>query len=109
MPRTLKNRAIRVIRAKLLNSPSTKVRARAVQTITANEAKTRFGEFLDMAQREPIRVLRHERVIGVLVSAQDFEEMRVFYANRLAQTLSQTAQNANLSPTQLDALLADES
>ena len=54
-------------------------------------------------------MLRHERVIGVLVSAQDFEEMRVFYADRLAQTLSQSAQNANLSPAQLDALLADES
>ena len=80
-----------------------------VQTITANEAKTRFGEFLDLAQREPVRVLRHDRVIGVMVSAQDFEEMRVFYANRLAQTLTQSAQQANLNEAQLDALLADES
>jgi PHD/YefM family antitoxin component YafN of YafNO toxin-antitoxin module len=107
----VKYHAIRLIRAKLLNLKPTqaKTRARAVQTITANEAKTRFGEFLDLAQREPVRVLRHERVIGVLVSAQDFEDMRVFYANRLAQTLSQSAQSANLSQAQVDTLLADES
>ncbi len=47
-------------------------------TITANAAKARFDEFLNIAQREPVRVLRHERVIGVMVSAQDFEAMRVF-------------------------------
>ena len=80
-----------------------------MQTFTANEAKTRFGEFLDIVQREPVRVLRHDRVIGVMVSAQDFEEMRMFYANRLAQALTQSAQQANLTETQLDALLVDES
>ncbi len=80
-----------------------------MQTISANDAKTRFGEFLDLAQREPVRVLRHDRVIGVLVSAQDFEDMRLFYANRLAQTLSQSAQRTNLSQAQLDVLLAEES
>jgi PHD/YefM family antitoxin component YafN of YafNO toxin-antitoxin module len=41
-------------------------------TMTANEAKTRFGEFLDQAQREPVRVMRHDRVVGVMVSAQDY-------------------------------------
>ncbi len=80
-----------------------------MQTMTANDAKTRFGEFLDLVQREPVRVLRHERVIGVMVSAQDYEAMRTFYANRLAHTLAQSAQQANLSQAQLDALLADES
>ncbi len=80
-----------------------------MQTMTANDAKTRFGEFLDLVQREPVRVLRHERVIGVMVSAQDYEAMRTFYADRLAHTLAQSAQQANLSGAQLDALLAEDS
>ena len=42
-----------------------------MRTYTVNEARTRFGEFLDEAQRAPVRVMRHERVVGVLVSAQD--------------------------------------
>ena len=51
-----------------------------MKTYTANEAKTRFGEFIDEAQREPVRVMRHDRVVGVMVSAQDYEAMRAFYS-----------------------------
>ncbi|MBC5766950.1 type II toxin-antitoxin system Phd/YefM family antitoxin [Ramlibacter albus] len=83
-----------------------------MQTFSANEAKTRFGEFIDRVQREPVRVMRHDRVVGVMVSAEDYEAMRVFYANRLQQTLDQSAANAKragLTPKQLKALLADES
>jgi len=83
-----------------------------MQTFTANQAKTHFGEFLDLAQREPVRVMRRDRVVGVLVSAQDYEAMRVFYADRLQHTLNQSAALAlqqGLSQETLDALLADES
>ncbi|MEQ1595877.1 MAG: type II toxin-antitoxin system Phd/YefM family antitoxin [Casimicrobium sp.] len=83
-----------------------------MQTYTANEAKTRFGEFLDRAQREPVAVMRHERMVGVMVSAQDFEAMRAFYADRLQHTLNESAaaaKRAGLTPAALDALLADES
>ena len=83
-----------------------------MQTYTANEAKTRFGEFIDRAQREPVRVMRHDRVVGVMVSAEDYEAMRVFYANRLQHTLQQStaeAASAGLTPQALDDLLTDES
>ena len=49
-----------------------------MQTFTASRAKTDLGEFLGLAQREPVRPMRRDRVVGVLVSAQDFEAMRVF-------------------------------
>lgn len=83
-----------------------------MQTFTANEAKTHFGEFLDRAQREPVRVMRHERVVGVMVSAQDYEAMRVFYADRLQRTFGESAAaaaDAGLTPAALETLLADES
>lgn len=83
-----------------------------MQTYTANEAKTRFGEFLDRVQREPVRVTRHERVVGVMVSAEDYEAMRAFYADRLLKTMDETAadaERAGLTPEKLAELLADES
>lgn len=83
-----------------------------MHTYTANEAKTRFGEFLDRAQREPVRVMRHERVVGVMVSAQDYEAMRAFYADRLRGTLDESAAaaaQAGMSEDVLESLLADES
>lgn len=82
-----------------------------METFTANAAKTRFGEFLDLAQREPVRVSRHERVIGVMVSAKDYEAMRAFYADRLRRTLDEStaaAARAGLSKKELARLLADE-
>jgi hypothetical protein len=51
-------------------------------------------------------------LLGVMVSVQDFEAMRAFYANRLSHTLgdaAQAAELAGLTPEGLDALLADES
>jgi len=83
-----------------------------MQTYTANDAKTRFGEFLDKVQREPVRVMRHDRVVGVMVCAEDYEAMRVFYADRLLKTMDNTADaaaRAGLTPEKLAELLADES
>ena len=81
-----------------------------MQSYTANEAKTRFGEFLDCAQREPVRAMRHERVVGVMVSAQDYEAMRAFYANRLQHTMDEAAAaalRAGLTPETVENLAAD--
>lgn len=83
-----------------------------MKTYSANEAKTRFGEFIDEVQREPVRVMRRDRVVGVMVSAQDYEAMRAFYADRLRHTLRESAQSAaatGLTEEKLAALLADES
>lgn len=83
-----------------------------MQTFSANEAKTQFGRFIDVAQREPVRVVRRDRVVGVMVSAQDYEAMRAFYANRLQHTLADTAaqaQAAGLTPDILEDLLRDDS
>jgi len=79
---------------------------------SANYAKTQFGQMIDMAQKEPVSITRHNRVVGVVVSAQDYEDMRAFYANRLKHTLQATATSARdrgLTQNKLDELLSDES
>lgn len=81
-------------------------------TMTANEAKTHFGQLLDKAQRQPVQVTRHDRVVGVMVSAEDYEAMRAYYADRLRQTLREAAEGAaaaGLTEEKLAELLADES
>jgi len=83
-----------------------------MQSFTANEAKTHFGEFIDRVQKGPVRVTRRDRVVGVMVSAEDYEAMRAFYADRLQHTLVQTADHAaaqGLTPDGFAKLLADES
>lgn len=83
-----------------------------MRTYTANEAKTRFGEFIDDAQRAPVRVTRHDRVVGVMVNAQDYEAMCAFFADRLTRTMDRVADDAaaaGLTEAKLAELLADES
>jgi prevent-host-death family protein len=80
----------------------------AVKTMTANDARTRFGELLDLAQRAPVRVTRRQRVVAVLVSAPDYEAMRAFYADRLRRTLRECASDG-VTDEQLADLLADDS
>jgi prevent-host-death family protein len=83
-----------------------------MQTFTANEAKVHFGEFIDKAQKEPVRVTRRGRTVGIMVSESDYEAMREYYANRLLHTMDRVgarAQQQGLTEEKLDALLSDES
>ena len=83
-----------------------------MQTLTANEAKTHFGEFIDMAQKTPVGVLRRGRLVGVMVSVDDYENMRRFYADRLRRTaysIGTRTQQQGLTDEALEELLADES
>ena len=80
-----------------------------MQTFTANQAKTQFGQFLDTAQREPVQVMKHDRVVGVMVSVKDYEAMRLFYADRLGHRLQQSAalaESAGLTEQKLNDLLS---
>ena len=82
-----------------------------MQTYTANQAKTHFGELLDVAQRSPVQVTRHNRVVGVMVGAQDYEDMRRYYQQRFLETIEETAAKAEqlgLTEEKLDALLAEK-
>lgn len=43
-----------------------------MKTMTANEAKTQFGDMLVKAQQAPIQISRNGKPIAVLVSADDY-------------------------------------
>lgn len=43
--------------------------------ITATEAKNRFGYYLGQAEREPVHVMKNDRVAGVIVSAARFAQL----------------------------------
>jgi prevent-host-death family protein len=47
----------------------------AIMQITATEAKNRFGYYLGQAEREPVHVMKNERVAGVIVSAARYAEL----------------------------------
>lgn len=42
-----------------------------MKTITARDAKTRFGELLDSMQREPVVITKNNRPVGIMISIED--------------------------------------
>jgi len=65
-----------------------------------------------MAQAGPVRITRKGKVAGVMVSAEDYEAMRHFYADRLRKTMDACARHAakaGLTEAKLAELLADKS
>jgi len=54
-----------------------------VRSMAAVDAKNRFGELLDAAQREPVTIKKHGRPVAVVVSAEDYKELEELKLARL--------------------------
>ena len=80
--------------------------------ISAREAKNRFGQLLDAAQRAPVRVTRNGRAVTVMLSTQLYDQLRGSAWERLTSTMDAMGEEASargLTDAKLEALLADES
>ena len=42
-------------------------------TVSARDAKNRFGELLDAARRAPVRISKNGRQVAVMLSIEEFE------------------------------------
>jgi prevent-host-death family protein len=47
-----------------------------MSTITATDAKNRFGQVLEEAQREPVRIQKSGRDVAVLLSAAEYRRLK---------------------------------
>jgi prevent-host-death family protein len=83
-----------------------------MKEITAREAKNRFGQLLDAAQRSPVSVTKNGRPVTVMLSTELYDQLRGSAWERLASTMDAMGEEASatgLTDARLDALLADES
>lgn len=60
-----------------------------MRTFSAADAKNRFGEVLDAAQREPVRIEKHGRATAVIVSEAEYEEIEALKLLNLRQVLAE--------------------
>lgn len=44
-------------------------------TIAATEAKNRFGELLDLVNREPVEIAKKGRAVAVVLSAESYRDI----------------------------------
>jgi prevent-host-death family protein len=80
-------------------------------TVSATHAKQNFAAMLDAAQREPVRIQRHERDVAVLMSPQEYEAIRRLRAQELIRLTEETgryAESRGMTDELLEKLLAKE-
>jgi prevent-host-death family protein len=81
-----------------------------MQTISATKASQNFAAMLDAAQREPVRIQRHQRDIAVLLSAEEYDRLhrnRWAEFNRLSAIAAEQAKKNGLTEEILTQILAD--
>ncbi|MDF3414853.1 type II toxin-antitoxin system Phd/YefM family antitoxin [Sulfitobacter sp. M57] len=47
-----------------------------MKTLSAREAKNRFGYLIDTARQEPVSIEKHGRPVVVVVSIEDYERLQ---------------------------------
>lgn len=79
-------------------------------TVSATHAKQNFAAILDQAQREPVRIRRHDREVAVLISPEEFERLqkdRWEEFNRLSSIAAEQAKSKGLDESTLAEILAN--
>jgi prevent-host-death family protein len=79
-------------------------------TVSSTHAKQNFAAMLDLSQREPVRIRRHDRDVAVLVSAEEYERLhkdKWAEFNRLGAIAAEQARGNGLTEEKLAEILAD--
>ncbi len=76
-----------------------------MKTLTSVEAKTKFGTLLDMAQKAPVGIEKHGRLITVVVSYEDFERYQLLEDQLWVLEAKSAEEQGYLSPKESDDFL----
>jgi prevent-host-death family protein len=70
-----------------------------MDTLSANEAKTHFGDMLLKAQRSPIQINKNGKPVAVVISAEDYESIEALKLQLLQARVVQA--NADIAASKL--------
>ncbi|MEX0976625.1 MAG: type II toxin-antitoxin system Phd/YefM family antitoxin [Woeseia sp.] len=83
-----------------------------MKTITALEAKNKFGQLIEAAQRQPVTITKKGRASVVVMSIDEYQRRKKRAWKNLIKTMDETGDYAaarGLTQKRLERLLADES
>jgi prevent-host-death family protein len=52
-----------------------------MKSMSAAEAKNGFGQMIDIARQEPVRIEKHGRAVVVVISIEDYERLTAVKAS----------------------------
>jgi prevent-host-death family protein len=59
-----------------------------MEVLSANKAKTQFGDMLMKAQRAPVQISKNGKPVAVVISADEFERLEAFKLRYLKARVS---------------------
>ncbi len=65
------------------------VRSQKMDALTANEAKTQFGDLLLKAQRAPIQINKNGKPVAVVISMDEYESLEALKLRLLQSRVAQ--------------------
>lgn len=67
-----------------------------MKSLTANEAKTHFGELLLKAQKEPVQISRNGKPVAVVISMDEYDAIDKLKLNLLKLRAAEADNEASL-------------
>ena len=75
-----------------------------MKTVTATDAQSHFGEVLMQAQGEPVTITRNGKAAGVMLSAKDYQELKL---QALRQALIEGEESGDAGELDMDQIRRD--
>jgi len=64
-----------------------------MESLSANAAKTHFGDLLLKVQREPVQINRNGKAVAVVLSVDDYQSMELLKMSALKQRIEQAKED----------------
>jgi prevent-host-death family protein len=64
-----------------------------MESLSANIAKTHFGDLLLKVQREPVQINRNGKAVAVVLSVEDYESLEALKMSTLKNRVVQAREN----------------
>lgn len=78
-----------------------------MKILGASEAKNRFGQLLDLARREPVKIAKQGRDVAVVLSIEEFERLSELEDELLVYKAKQAQQEGFIGLPDSEALLEE--
>jgi prevent-host-death family protein len=64
-----------------------------MESLSANDAKTHFGDLLLKVQREPVQINRNGKAVAVVLSVDDYASLETLKMNALKNRIDQVRED----------------
>ena len=64
-----------------------------MESLSANEAKTHFGDLLLKVQREPVQIKRNGKIVAIVMSVEEYSNLETLKIQQLKARVEQAKQD----------------